>query len=165
MQAHQIVLAMGILWLVSLIVLPFLFMKARSHAFNRGLEIGKQHHKAELKLQIKALQGELEVARIESEASQRKHHTNVCALKASISELEARIMSYTGLAVTRADYEKLLAAASIIRLAQRTFTALKSQPEADRAAAQASVIEALAKRIHTQLRDTPAACARTEAAA
>ena len=137
MQPHQIVLAMGILWLVSLIVLPFLFTKARWRAINRGVEIGKQHHKTELKLQIKALQSELDDARIQSEASQRKHHTNVAALKFSISELEARIMSYTGLAVTKADYEKLVSASSTMRLAQRTFKALKTEAEAARAGAQA----------------------------
>lgn len=165
MQPHQIVLAMGTLWLASLIVLPLLFMKARSRAFNRGLEIGKRHHKAELKMQIKSLQNELDDARIQSEASQRKHHTNICALKASISELEARIMSYTGLAVTKEDYEKLISACSTMRLAQRTFKALKTESESDRAGVQADVIDDLAKRIHAQLRSTPASAATAGAAA
>lgn len=165
MQPHQQVLAIGILWLFTLLVLPFLFTKTRSRAFHRGVEVGKQYQKADLKLQIKGLQNELDDSRIQSEADQRKHHLAVVALKASINELEARIMSYTGLAVTKADYEKLISASSSMRLAQRTFQALKSQPEADRAAIQADAIDELAKRIHAQLRDTPACSANAGASA
>ena len=74
-------------------------------------------------------------------------------------------MSYTGLAVTKADYEKLVSVASTMRLAQRTFKALKSEAEATRAGAQADVIDGLAIRIHGQLRSTPATASNTEAAA
>lgn len=164
MQPHQQVLAIGILWLFTLLVLPFLFTKTRSRAFHRGVEVGKQYQKADLKLQIKGLQNELDDSRIQSEADQRKHHLAVVALKASINELEARIMSYTGLAVTKADYDKLVSASSTMRLAQRTFKALKTEAEAARAGAHADVIDDLAKRIHAQLGSTPSA-ATAEAAA
>lgn len=165
MQPHQQVLAMGILWLFTLLVLPFLFAKARSRAFNNGLETGKQCFKADLKLRIKGLQDDLDEARIQSEAGQRKHHLTVANLKSSIAELEARIMSYTGLPVTKADYERLVSASSTMRLAQRTFKALKTEAEATRAGVQADAIDELAKRIHAQLRSTPASAVNAGAAA
>lgn len=108
--------------------------------------------------------GRLDESLIQRETEQRKHHHSVANLKRTIAELEERIMSYTGLAVTKADYEKLVSAASTMRLAQRTFKALKSEAEATRAGAQADVIDGLAIRIHAQLRSTPATASNTEAA-
>lgn len=165
MQPHQQVLAMGILWLITLLILPFLFAKARHRAFNRGLDAGKQRLKADLKLQIKGLQDDLDEARVQTEADQRKHHLAIAHLKGSIRELEARIMSYTGLAVTRADYEQLRTAADTLRLAQRTLTALKSEPHAGQAGRDSKALGDLAKRIHAQLRTTPASAATAGAAA
>lgn len=81
MQPHQQVLAMGILWLITLLILPFLFAKARHRAFNRGLDAGKQRLKADLKLQIKGLQEDLDEARVQTEADQRKHHLAIAHLK------------------------------------------------------------------------------------
>ncbi|MGY3296763.1 hypothetical protein ACVWY1_001184 [Pseudomonas sp. TE6288] len=163
MQPHQQVLAVGILWLVTLIVAPYLFTKARSRAFSRGVEIGKEHHRADLKLQLKTLREELDEARVQTEADQRKHHLAVASLKRTITELEELIMSYTGMPVTRADYDKLLGTAEMLRLAQRTMSALMAAPQAARAAEQATAIDNLAKRVHSHLRATPAAT--TEAAA
>lgn len=111
------------------------------------------------------IHGRLDESLIQRETEQRKHHHSVANLKRTIAELEERIMSYTGLAVTKADYEKLVGVASTMRLAQRTFKALKSKAEATRAGAQADVIDGLAIRIHAQLRSTPATASNTEAAA
>ncbi|AXM95612.1 hypothetical protein ACU5P1_16980 [Pseudomonas plecoglossicida] len=165
MQPHQQVLALGIAWLIGLIALTFIIPRMRHRAFIRGLDEGRQQQRADLKLQIKGLQDDLDEARIQSEAGQRKHHQDVANLKASMLELEARIMSYTGLPVTKADYESLVSALSIMRLAQRTFKALKTEAEAARAGAQADVIDELAKRIHAQLRSTPGSSVTTGAAA
>ncbi|MNP27479.1 hypothetical protein D3C76_1203920 [compost metagenome] len=165
MQPHQLVLAMGILWLSTLSILPFLFAKARHRAFNRGLDTGKQRLKADLKLQIKGLQDDLDQARVQTEADQRKHHLTVAHLKGSIRELEARIMSYTGLAVTRADFELLINAIETLNLTERTLTAMKATQQASRAGLQATQLEGLAKRIHIQLRDTPAGRANAGSAA
>jgi hypothetical protein len=165
MQPHQQVLAIGILWLITLTILPFLFAKARQRAFHRGLDAGKQSLKADLKLRIKGLQDDLDEARVQTEADQRKHHTAIAHLKGSIRELEARIMSYTGLAVTRADYELLISAMETLSLTERTLTAMNATQQASRAALQAADLRELAKRIHTQLRDTPASAASAEVAA
>ncbi|WP_367598029.1 hypothetical protein [Pseudomonas fulva] len=165
MQPHQQVLALGIVWLVSLIALTFIIPKVRHRAFLHGVDTGKQQQRADLKLQIKGLQADLDEARIQAEAVQRKHHLTVANLKASIAELEARIMSYTGLSVTKTDHERLVSASSTMRLAQRTFRALKIEAEATRAGAQADVIDELAKRIHAQLRCPPASTVTAGAAA
>ena len=164
MHSHQQVLAMAIVWLISLIALTIIIPRVRHRAFTRGLDTGRQQQRADLKLQIKSLQDDLDEARIQSEAGQRKHHLAVANLKSSIAELEARIMSYTGLPVTKADYERLLSASATMRLAQRTFQALKTEAEAKRAGIQADVIDDLAKRIHAQLRSTPSAATAGAAA-
>jgi len=156
MQPHQQVLAVGILWLVTLIIAPYLFTKARSRAFSRGVEIGKEHHRADLKLQLKSLREELDETRAQTEADQRKHHLAVASLKRTIAELEERIMSYTGMAVTRADYERLLGTAETLRLAHRTLSALTATLQAERAAEHAAAAEDMAKRIHAHLRASPA---------
>lgn len=165
MQPHLHVLAIGILLLITLAILPFLFAKARHRAFNRGLEAGKQSLKADLKLRIKGLQDDLDEAKVQAEADQRKHHTAIAHQKGSIRELEARIMSYTGLAVTRADYELLISAMETLSLTERTLNAMKATEQASRAKQQATGLEGLAKRIHTQLRETPASAASAEVAA
>lgn len=165
MQPHQQVLALGIVWLVSLIALTFIVPKVRHRAFLHGVDAGKQQQRADLKLQIKGLQADLDEARIQAEAVQRKHHLTVANLKASIAELETRIMSYTGLAVTKKDYERLISASSTMRLAQRTFKALRIESEATKAGAQAKLIEELAKRIHEQLRIHLGSAATSGAAA
>ncbi|WP_409295007.1 hypothetical protein [Pseudomonas sp. KCJK8670] len=96
----------------------------------------------------------LDESLVDLEAEQRKHHHTVANLKHTITELEERIMSYTGLAVTRADYEQILAAAETLRLTERTLTAMKATTQGVRAGQQASHLDDLAKRVHAQLRAT-----------
>ncbi|MBH3307895.1 hypothetical protein I5P84_00315 [Pseudomonas mosselii] len=166
MQPHQQVLAMGIIWLVSLIVAPYLFSKARSRAFNRGVEIGKEHHRADLKLQLKTLREELDEARVQTEADQRKHHLAVASLKRTNTELEERIMSYTGIPVTRADFDLMISAVETLTLAEKTWKVVQgTEPWCKRALQQRQDIQALAARVHLQLRSTPASAATAGAAA
>lgn len=172
MQPHQYALAAGIGWMITLIILPFLIAKARRLAYARGFEAGKTFHDQTLSLQLKEAIQTLDDLRSELLRTQQTgnvqlaaRQANIAALKASISELEARIMSYTGLPVTKADYDNLVSASSTMRLAQRTFKALKTEAEAARAGAHADVIDGLAKRIHAQLRSTPASAANEGAAA
>lgn len=101
----------------------------------------------------------------EATDAQAKSDQTIANLKLTITELEERIMSYTGLAVTRADYDLVLKATDTLQLSQRTLKALKSQSQADIAGAQAEALSGLAKRIHAQLRSTAATTARTEEAA
>lgn len=101
----------------------------------------------------------------EATDAQAKSDQTIANLKLTITELEERIMSYTGLAVTRADYDLVLKATDTLQLSQRTLKALKSQSQADIAGAQAEALSGLAKRIHAQLRSTAATTARMEEAA
>lgn len=105
----------------------------------------------------------LDESLVDREAEQRKQHHIVANLKRIIAELEARILSYTGLAVTRTDYELVLKASDTLQLSQRTLKALKSQTQAEIAGIQAEGLSGLAKRIHAQLRST-ATIAPTEVA-
>lgn len=106
----------------------------------------------------------LDESLINREAEQRKHHHSVANLKRTIAELEERIMSYTGLAVTKSDYALLMETSRTLRVAEQTMKALKSQV-AHQAAEQAAGLQAIAKRVHAQLRSIPATAAHTEEAA
>jgi len=156
MQPHQYALGAGILWLITLILLPFLIAKARARSFAQGVDAGMHHQKADYKLQMQSLRDDLAETAVQAESDQRKHHLAVASLKRTISELEARIMSYTGLAVTKRDYEQLTIAAETLQLAQRTWeTAKGTEPWCVRAHNERLSIQALAQRIHEQLRITP----------
>lgn len=172
MQPHQYALAAGIGWMVTLIILPFLIAKARRLAYARGFEEGKAFHDQTLSLQLKEAKQALDDLRTELQRSQQTcelqlaaRQASIVALKAGISELEARIMSYTCLAVSRADYDLVIGVADSLQVTQRTMKALKSQTQADLAGSQAEAMSALAKRIHSQLRSTTTSTANMEVAA
>ncbi|AKA25504.1 hypothetical protein [Pseudomonas chlororaphis] len=155
MQPHQYALSAGIALLFLLTALPYLFGIARRRALDQGKEIGLAERDATNVARVRDLRADLDEIAIQREAENRKHLTTIANLKRNIVELEERIASYTGLAVTRADYERLLGAAETLRLTQRTLNALKSQSQATRAGAQAEAIDELAMRIHAQLRNIP----------
>ncbi|MFP5426381.1 MAG: hypothetical protein ACLGJA_11060 [Gammaproteobacteria bacterium] len=162
MQPHQYALAAGILWLATLTVLPFLIAKARRRAYDEGFA----EHQRQSNSYIAALNKDISQLAVARQEDQRKHDLTVANLKRTISELEERIMSYTGLAVTRADYDLLSEAMETLRLAERTWKPMAgTAPTCVRAAAQIYGVEALAKRIHAQLRCTPATAVSTEVAA
>ncbi|MFT2186336.1 hypothetical protein [Pseudomonas putida] len=106
----------------------------------------------------------LDESLVDREAKQRKHHHTVANLKRTITELEERIMSYTGLAVTKSDYALLMETSRTLRVAEQTMKALKSQV-ANQAAEQAAGLQAIAKRVHAQLRSAPGSVTQAEDAA
>lgn len=172
MQPHQYALAAGIGWMVTLIILPFLIAKARQSAYSLGFEAGKACNDQTLKLQLmdaqkaqEELRTELQRTRQDCSQQLEARQNSITALRVMIADLNDQILAHVGLAVTKSDYTQLVTAAATMRLAQRTFIALRSQPEADRAAAQADSIDELAKRIHAQLRSTPDSTVNGEAAA
>ncbi|PYG83199.1 MULTISPECIES: hypothetical protein [unclassified Pseudomonas] len=165
MQPFQYALSAGIVLLFVLAVLPYLFAAARRRAHEEGKEIGLAEHNATHAQRLRMLNEELAELAVQREADQRKHLKTVANLKLTISELEERIMSYTCMPVTRADYELLTKVGETLQLAHRTMKALKSDQQASRAAAQALCVDSLAKRIHAQLRGTLATASTAEAAA
>lgn len=107
----------------------------------------------------------LDESLINREAEQRKHHHTIANLKRAIDGLEDRIMSYTGLAVTKADYELLLNVIDTLNLTERTLTAMKATQQAARAGLQVTRLGDLAKRMHLELRERPASAVNAGAAA
>lgn len=165
MQPYQYALSTGIVFLFLLAILPYLLATARRRAHEEGKEIGLAERNASHALRLRTLNEELAEFAVQREAVQRKHLKTVANLKLTISELEERIMSYTGMPVTRADYELLKKVGETLQLAHRTMKALKSDQQASLAKAQALSVDSLAKRIHAQLRSTPSTASTAEAAA
>lgn len=83
---------------------------------------------------------------VDRDAEQHKHY---------------HIMSYSGLSLTKPDYALLMEASRTLRVAEQTMKALKSQV-ANQAAEQAAGLQAIAKRLHAQLRSTPASATQAE---
>ncbi|MGN8248090.1 hypothetical protein [Pseudomonas sp. SMV7] len=106
----------------------------------------------------------LDESLIDREAEQRKHHHTVAALKREITALEGAIAPYINMPSSRAEYDLLMEAAKTLRLAEQTMKALKSQV-ANQAAEQAAGLQAIAKRVHAQLRSTPRSVTQAEDAA
>lgn len=107
----------------------------------------------------------LDESLINHKAEQRKHHHTVASLKREITVLEERIAPHTSMPASRAEYDLLMEAAKTLRLAEQTMKALKSDQPAKRAAQQAKSFEAIAKRIHAQLRSASVSVAQAEEAA
>jgi hypothetical protein len=165
MQPYQYALSAGIVLLSVLATLTYLLAAARRQAHEEGKEIGLAEYNATHAQRARTLNEELAELAVQREADQRKHLKTVANLKLTISELEERIMSYTGMPVTRADYELLTKVGATLQLAHRTMKALKSDQQATLATAQARSVDSLAKRIHAQLRSTPAKASTAEAEA
>ncbi|WP_095065342.1 hypothetical protein [Pseudomonas sp. Irchel s3f19] len=165
MQPYQYALSAGIAVLFILAILPYLFGVAHCRAHEEGKEIGLAERDVIHAQRLRTLNEELAELAVQREADQRKHLITVANLKLTISELEERIMSYTDMPVTRADYELLTKVEATLQLAHRTMKALKADQQAKLATGQALSVDSLAKRILAQLRSTPATASTAEAAA
>ncbi|MDM1710658.1 hypothetical protein HX137_08395 [Pseudomonas sp. 165] len=165
MQPHQQVLALGILWLATLVVLPFLFATARRRAHAMGFMEGQEikavahaHHIRQLERDLADKQAELDTAR-------KAFTAHMEARRETIAELEERIMSYTGLAVTKADYQALVNTCETLETAGRTWKQLKgAEAWVTRTEHQGRSLRELAGRVRNELRDVPPT-ASAEAAA
>ncbi|MER2095799.1 MAG: hypothetical protein ABS977_02725 [Pseudomonas qingdaonensis] len=156
MQTHQYVLAAGIAWLFTLIALPFLFATARRRAFDHGHTAALAARDTTYRHRIETLNTSLATAAESHYDELRMHLRTISALRKEVSELEARVMSYTGLAVTRTDYEHLKNAAETLRLARNTWQKLQgTEPWCARAYAECQGLLKLASRVHAELRTSP----------
>lgn len=159
MQQHYI-LALATLWIFTLAILPFLFSTARRNAYTNGLADGQKWQKGIRKQLVSQLEQQLADKEAELDNSKKSFTQAMNARRDVIAELEARIMSYTGLAVTKADYNLLTNAAETLDLAEKTWKAAPgTEPWRTRATQQRQDIQALAMRVHAQLRNTPASAA------
>lgn len=166
MQPHQYALSAGIGLLIILAALPYLFGVARRRAFDQGKDIGLAERDTTRAQQVRTLNDDLAEIAIQREAEQRKHLMTVANLKHTIGELEERIMSYTGMPVTRADYDLLTRGAETLRMAEKTWKAVPgTEPWSRRAAEEAHHLQDLAYRFRSQLRNSPVVDVNAEEAA
>ena len=157
MQPQQIILALATLWLFTLVALPFLFNAACRRAKESGLAAGLAQREADHAKQIAALNADIDAIAQERLAEQRAHLQATSQRLAHIEELEARIMSYTGLAVTKTDYQALISATETLETAGRTWKQLKgAEAWVARTEHQGRSLRELALRVRNELRDEPA---------
>lgn len=157
MQQNYI-LALATLWIFTLAILPFLFSVARRRAFENGLTAGKVSGQAVNNHHIKTLEKALADKVTEFEDAKKNFTQAMNARRDVIAELEERVMSYTGLAVTTADHRLLVNTSETLALAFKTWAPLGgTEPWRERATTQANELNALALRISSELRAVPAA--------
>lgn len=161
MQISQhIVVALSALLILTLAALPYLVCVVRRRATESGFAAGLAQHEADHAIRIAALNADVDALAKERLDEQRTHARLSEQRLALIAELEARIMSYTGLAVSRADYEHLKNAAETLRLARNTWQKLQgAEPWCKRAYDECQGILGLASRVHSELRKAPAIAA------
>ncbi|NER59805.1 hypothetical protein G3435_07040 [Pseudomonas sp. MAFF212428] len=160
MQLQHIAITLGALWLLTLIALPLLASVVSRRAKESGFAAGLAQREADHTKQIAALNADVDALAKERLDEQRTHARTSEQRLEVIAELEARIMSYTGLAVTKADYEYLKNAAETLRLARNTWQKLQgTEPWCKRAYDECQGLLRLATRIHSELRKAPATAA------
>lgn len=157
MQPHQQVLSLGILWLATLVVLPFLFATARRRAHALGFMEGQEVKEAAHTHRVRQLERDLTDKQAELDTARKAFTAHMEARRETIAELEERIMSYTGLAVTKADYQALISATETLETAGRTWKQLKgAEAWVARTEHQGRSLRELAGRVRNELRNEPA---------
>lgn len=157
MQPHQQVLALGILWLATLVVLPFLFATARRRAHALGFMEGQEVKEAAHTHRVRQLERDLADKQAELDTARKTFTAHMEARRETIAELEERIMSYTGLAVTKADYQALISATETLETAGRTWKQLKgAEAWVARTEHQGRSLRELAVRVRNELREPTA---------
>lgn len=156
MQPHQQVLALGILWLATLVVMPFLFATARRRAHALGFMEGQEMKEAAHTHRVRQLERDLTEKQAELDTARKAFIAHMDARRETIAELEERIMSYTGLAVTKADYQALVSTCETLETAGRTWKQLKgAEAWVTRTEHQVRSLRELAGRVRNELRDVP----------
>lgn len=158
MQPHHQTIALAITWFATLVALPLLLSVARRNAHTLGVTEGQKTQLTLHAIQIQWFEREIADKQAELGALQSRFDASVEACRRTVADLEERIMSYTGLAVTRADYEALISAGETLKLAKRTWTQLKgAETWAGRAEQQADQLRGLALRMQSELKGPGAA--------
>ncbi|WP_028694361.1 hypothetical protein [Pseudomonas cremoricolorata] len=152
MQPHHQAIALAVTWLATLVALPLLLSATRRGAHSLGVDEGKQVQQALHTAQIKDLERAVADKRAELAYLQAHFDNSMEARRLTIVDLEERIMSYTGLAVARADFEALVSASETLNLAVRTWWQMKgAELWVRRAEQQATYLRSLALRVQSEL--------------
>lgn len=166
MQPHQQVLALGILWLTTLVVMPFLFATARRRAHALGFMEGQEIRETAHAHRIRQFERDLAEKQAELDTARKAFTAHMEARRETIAELEERIMSYTGLAVSKADYQALISACETLETAGRTWKQLKgAEAWVARTEHQGRSLRELAWRVRNELRDPATSTTHGEVAA
>ena len=139
MQAQHILIGVSAAWFLTLALLPYLISRTNKRAQAIGYSQGMATRDKERTKQE---------ARLVRELTRRR---------TIIEELEERISSYTGLAVTRRDHQLLISAIETLAMAHSTWLPVAgTEPWRLRAKQQASDLTVLATRIAAELKNVPA---------
>lgn len=160
MQAQHYILALAVAWIATLTFLPMLFALARKRAFDLGHATGLEKRDAMNWQRLQALDNTLSEQAVSREQEQRQSLQVKAALQGRIKELEERVMSYTGLAVTANDLTLVNNAAETLDLAHRTFNAIKgTEAWRARSSSEASGLRSLVELMRVEIRQKNAASA------
>ncbi|MDD2005644.1 hypothetical protein [Pseudomonas putida] len=166
MQPHQQVLALGILWLATLVVMPFLFATARRRAHALGFMEGQEIKETAHAHRMRQLERDLADKQAELDTARKAFTAHMESRRETIAELEERIMSYTGLAVSKADYQALISACETLETAGRTWKQLRgAEAWVARTEHQGRSLRELAGRVRNELRDPATSTTGGEVAA
>ncbi len=167
MQAQHYTLALGVAWIFTLAILPFLFAKTRQRAYDRGHADGLKQRDAMAWKRLQDQDRALEQRAIDREKEQRQFLQTKAAMQGTIDELSARVMAYTGLAVTHQDHQLLTETAATLDLARRTFKAIKgTEVWQERTLNEAKGLRKLAELVHAEIRQkAPITSGKAEVAA
>lgn len=158
MQAQHYTLALGVAWIFTLAILPYLFAKARQRAYDRGHADGLKQRDTLAWKKLQDLDNALEERAIDREKEQRQFLQAKAVMQGRIDELEERVRSYTSLAVTAADHQLMIRAAETLTLAKRTWDAVKgTNAWSERAASETVALQRLAELVHAEIRKQPLA--------
>jgi len=139
MQPHQYALAAGVIWLVTLTILPFLIATARRRAYALGFEAGKGHSDQALNLQLKEARQSLEFLRAD--------HAHLAKHAKKLVDARAFQVSHR---------QTLLHISETLRVAAETWSAFKTGKKLERDAirlrGQALVIAAALKPTGTTMK-------------
>lgn len=152
MQPHHLTIALAALWLLTLVALPFLASMASRRAKESGFTAGLAQREADHTRQLATLNADVDALAKERLDEQRTHARISEQRLALIAELEARIMSYTGLAVTMSDHQLLHQVTQTLSMASKTWSKLQgAEPWQRRASAQFVDLASLASRIRAEV--------------
>lgn len=156
MQAHHYTLALAVLWLATLALLPLLFSRATARSKADGHAAGTRERDLHYAQRIEALNTDLVRLGQQRIEEQTRFNRSMIQRQKTINELEERVMSYTGMAVTHADLQLVRNASESLALAFKTWSSLPgTEPWRTRATTQAVGLNALATRIGGELRMAP----------
>lgn len=165
MQAHHYTLAFAALWLATLALLPLLLSRATARAKADGHAAGTRERDLHYADRIEALNADLLRLGQQRVDEQTRFNRSMIQRQKTINELEERVMSHTGLAVTVTDLQHVRSASETLALAFKTWSSLPgTEPWRSRATTQAAGLNALATRIGSELRMAPAIASTTPTA-